>query len=93
MQVFPDHCNIYVKTKLHATLVYLFDFYLFVGLAEITSFQPYTMSGQPLPENATMLKNTTVILRCQVSESTGAYTIVLDARGPDGASIEHVSDL
>ena len=51
------------------------------------------MSEQLLPENATMLKNTTVILRCQVSESTGAYTIVLDARGPDGASIEHVSDL
>ena len=51
------------------------------------------MSEQLLPENATMSKNTTVILRCQVSESTGAYTIVLDARGSTGASIEHVSDL
>ena len=87
------HCVYNVKTGLHVTLVYLFDFYLFVGLAEITSFKPYTMSGQSLPKNAYLAKNTTVILRCQVVESADVSKISIYGKGSAWNQDDIVSDL
>ena len=87
------HCVYNVKTGLHVTLVYLFDLYLFVGLAEITSFKPYTMSGKSLPKNAYFAKNTTVILRCQVVESADVSKISIRGRGSARNQDDIVSDL
>ena len=94
MQVFPDRCNLYnVKTKLHATLVYLFDFYLFVGSAEIASFQAYTVYEQSLPKNAYLAHYTPVILRCQVTERADVSKISIYGYHPSFDEYDRVSDL